>query len=76
MAANADNYSGRLFPGDIIRHEYVEAAVIDSIKAMIGHIRPSALNHRILYHLDSINISLYDNTFFESFYNSGTDTAE
>lgn len=42
----------RILPGDVIRHEEVPANLLDSVISLVANVRPSALNHFIIYHLD------------------------
>lgn len=50
---------GRILPGDVIRHEWVPAAVLDSVRSMLESSSPSVCHQIILYHLDDKQINQY-----------------
>ena len=60
--------SGRLYPGDILRRERSEYAVLDSAIRMIGRERPEMRNDLILYHLDEKNINSFNDNEINDLY--------
>lgn len=50
---------GRIFPGDVIRHEFVRPEVLHQVRQQIYDIRPSACSQVILYHLDDKQLKQY-----------------
>lgn len=50
----------RILPGDVVRHEQVSVALIDSVLNMVRDQRPDALNSIILYHLDDNSLKKYN----------------
>ena len=51
---------GRIYPGDIIRHEWVTPQVLLSVRQKLLRLRPSACQQVILYHLDSQQLKQYN----------------
>ena len=64
----AMNGSGRIFPGDIVRHEAVSATVLREVRQAIEQMRPSACRQIILYHLDDKQLKQYTDADIQSFY--------
>jgi len=59
---------GRILPGDVIRHEQVSAASLDSVRQMLHQARPSLCSQVILYHLDETQIKQYSNDELQALY--------
>ena len=58
----------RIMPGDILRHEWVSYAVIDSVATMVGEARPDILERVIIYHVDENSIRSYKNDELKKIY--------
>lgn len=63
--------AGRLYPGDMIRHEEVMPEVIDSLKTMLSAHRRDLRDNTVIYHLDSNCIDRYENDFFKNLFGIG-----
>lgn len=59
---------GRIYPGDIIRHEYVTPEVLHDVRRQLMQQRPSALGQTILYHLDSKQLNQYSDEDIQTLY--------
>lgn len=68
MAANADNMTGRIYPGYRIRHEEPEQATVTRLAEAIRSTRPDAMRRVIIYHLDEQSINRYETEFFSGIY--------
>lgn len=55
-----DNESGRIFPGDVIRHEWASAQTLRQVREALHKVRPTICDQMVLYHLDSKLIKQYD----------------
>lgn len=62
------NGRGRILPFDVVRHEQVSAAMLDSVRSMLHESRPSAVGQVILYHLDEKQINQYSNEELKALY--------
>ena len=60
--------SGRIFPGDVVRHEFVSPQVLARVREQISRLRPSACRQVILYHLDERQLKQYDHAELQSLY--------
>lgn len=58
----------RILPGDIIRHEQISTALLDTVVTEIDHVRPGALGRIILYHLDQQSLSKYTDNEINQLY--------
>jgi len=58
----------RILPGDVVRHESVSAAVLDSVQQMLQRERPTMCDRLILYHLDQQQFNQYENEELERLY--------
>lgn len=54
-----DDESGRIFPGDIIRHEMASPECLRNVKKMLVKHRSTVCDQIILYHLDRKSIKQY-----------------
>lgn len=63
--------AGRLYPGDMIRHEEVRPEVIDSLKTIISTQRRDLRDNVIIYHLDSNCIDRYETDFYKNLFGIG-----
>jgi hypothetical protein len=52
---------GRIFPGDIVRHEFVPADVLMDVRRTLTDLRPEICDQVILYHLDENQLKQYSN---------------
>ncbi len=52
---------GRIFPGDIVRHEFVPADVLMDVRRRLADLRPGICDQVILYHLDENQLKQYSN---------------
>lgn len=59
---------GRILPGDVVRHERVSAAMLDSVRLMLNEVSPACCQQVILYHLDEQQLSSYTYEELESIY--------
>ncbi|MCR5394948.1 MAG: hypothetical protein K6E86_06115 [Bacteroidales bacterium] len=59
---------GRILPGDVVHHESVSAAVLDSVRQMLQRERPTMCDRLILYHLDQQQFNQYENEELERLY--------
>lgn len=50
---------GRIYPGDVVRHEQIPAEVLRQVCQLIADRRPSACGQIILYHLDEKQLNQY-----------------
>lgn len=66
MAGSRDGSGGRLFPGDMVRHEFVTPATISAVRDDIRHAAPYATKRIILYHLDEKSLNQYDTQFLQT----------
>ena len=68
VGSSGGSPSGRLYPGDILRRERSEYAVLDSAIRMIGRERFEMRNTLILYHLDEKNINSFNDNEINELY--------
>lgn len=54
-----DNEDQRIFPGDVIRHEWVPMATFRKVKAMLEDKRPGICDQTVIYHLDNKSLKQY-----------------
>lgn len=59
----------RVMPGDILRHEEADYALLDSVASAIEKTRPGMLGRVILYHLDDQSILKYSKDEIHKIYN-------
>lgn len=59
---------GRIFPGDIIRHEQVPADVLKAVRKALAKERASACRQIILYHIDENQLNEYSDEDIETIY--------
>lgn len=59
---------GRIFPGDVIRHEWASPEVLLSVRRVLSHERASACQQIILYHLDENQLNQYTDEEIEKIY--------
>lgn len=59
---------GRIYPGDLIRHEYVSYQVLRNVRQTIAERRPSACQQIILYHLDEKQLKQYTDEELQTIY--------
>lgn len=59
---------GRIYPGDIIRHEQVSAQELQDVRALLEEHRPSACSQIILYHLDEKQLKQYTQDELQTLY--------
>ena len=59
---------GRIYPGDLIRHEYVTYQVLRHVRQTIAERRPSACQQIILYHLDERQLKQYTDEELQTIY--------
>ena len=50
---------GRIFPGDIVRHEFVPPTVLQRVRRSLEELRPKMCSQVILYHLDENQLKQY-----------------
>lgn len=65
MAGKRDGSGGRIFPGDIVRHESVSPAILETVLERIRKIRPGSAGRVIIYHLDEKSLRQYDQHFLQ-----------
>lgn len=66
MAGSRDGSGGRLFPGDMVRHEFVTPETLSAVRDDIQHAAPDAARRIILYHLDEKSLNQYDTQFLQT----------
>lgn len=64
----SSNHKGRLYPGDIIRHEAVSFEDLQELQKAVAGQRPDAAKNVILYHLDETTIKPYKINELETLY--------
>lgn len=65
MAGSRDGLGGRIYPGDVVRHEFVSPATLAAVFSEIKSARPDAVRNIVLYHLDEKSILQYEPEFLE-----------
>lgn len=60
--------AGRIFPGDVVRHERVPAAELLAVIRRLRRERPSACRQVILYHLDEQQLKYYSDEDIQTIY--------
>lgn len=65
MAGSRDGLGGRIYPGDVVRHEFVPPATLSAVFSEIKSVRPDAVKSIVLYHLDEKSIMQYEPEFLE-----------
>ncbi|MCM1333109.1 MAG: hypothetical protein NC248_10935 [Bacteroides sp.] len=65
MAGSRDGLGGRIYPGDVVRHEFVSPATLATVFSEIKSARPDAVRNIVLYHLDEKSILQYEPEFLE-----------
>lgn len=65
MAGSRDGLGGRIYPGDVVRHEFVSPATLTAVFSEIKSTRPDAVKNIVLYHLDEKSILQYEPEFLE-----------
>jgi len=65
MAGTPHASGCRIFPADIVRHESVSPAVLETVLERIGKIRPGSAGRVIIYHLDEKSLRQYDQHFLQ-----------
>lgn len=60
----------RLMPGDMLRHEAMSAALLDSVVRAVKRQRPDATERIILYHLDENTLNNYTTDEIKQIYGS------
>ena len=69
-APGSSSVGARILPNDIIRHEEISYALLDSTLNLIRKSRPGATRRVILYHLDENTINQYKNDELKKVYTS------
>lgn len=59
----------RLYPGDIVRHEFAAPALLNTILNEVALRRPSAGANLVLYHLDANSLNNYEISELQNLYN-------
>ncbi len=59
---------GRIFPGDIVRHEFVTPDVLRRVRQMLAKHRPRMCRQVILYHLDENQLKQYSYEELQALY--------
>ncbi len=59
---------GRIFPGDVVRHESVPADVLRGVRRTLARLRPRMCRQVILYHLDENQLKQYSNEELQAIY--------
>jgi len=59
---------GRIFPGDIVRHEFVPAEVLQRVRQTLEKRRPGICGQIILYHLDENQLKQYGHEELQAIY--------
>ena len=59
---------GRIFPGDIVRHEFVPADVLMDVRRTLADLRPGMCDQVILYHLDENQLKQYSNETLQTLF--------
>lgn len=62
------NSEGRIYPGDVIRHEAVSAQTLTEVQALLRKQRPGINSQTILYHLDNQQLKAYTHDEIEKLY--------
>lgn len=65
MAGSRDGSGGRIYPGDVVRHEFVAPDVLAGVLDDIRQANRKAASHIILYHLDEKSLQQYDPEFLQ-----------
>lgn len=68
MAGSRDGSGGRLFPGDMVRHEFVTPETLSAVRDDIRKAAPDATRRIILYHLDEKSLRQYDTHFLQTIF--------
>lgn len=66
VAGTVSADGGRIFPGDMVRNEFIGPATLETTLQSIADARPGAVRRIILYHLDEKSLSRYDRNFIHS----------
>lgn len=64
MAGRRDGSGGRIYPGDVVRHEYVSPRTLTTVLAMLRDACPEATRGIVFYHLDK-ELLKYDTEFLQ-----------
>ena len=59
---------GRIFPGDVVRHELVPADVLLDVRRSLADLRPGICDQVILYHLDENQLKQYSNETLQTLF--------
>ena len=59
---------GRIFPGDIVLHEFVPADVLLDVRRTLADLRPEICDQVILYHLDENQLKQYSNETLQTLF--------
>jgi len=60
--------NGRIFPGDVVRHEYISPELLQRVRQSLCDLRPSACQQIILYHLDEQQLKQYTDEELQALY--------
>ncbi len=71
MAGSHDGSGGRLYPGDILRHEFVSPDVLVGVLDDVRRANSLAAGSVILYHLDEKSLKQYDPEFLQTLLDGG-----
>lgn len=65
MAGRRGGIEGRIYPGDVVRHEFVEDSVLSAVLSDIRSVSRPVAERIVLYHLDEKSIKQYDAEFIQ-----------
>lgn len=68
MAGTANSDAGRIYPGDIVRNEFVKPETLTAVLKDIRQVNPEATRRLILYHLDEKSLDHYETEFLEKLF--------
>lgn len=63
-----DSESQRMFPGDVVRHEWADMATIRKVRSMLERERPGVCSQTIVYHLDNKSLNQYTTNEIQEFF--------
>lgn len=68
MAGSRDGSGGRIYPGDIVRNEFVPSSVLSGVLSDLRATDPDVVKRIIFYHLDEKSIRQYGSEFLQNLF--------